>query len=77
MKKEIDYKKKYHQSITALWIMLLITSIFYWDIHLTYKKLNNDIINLALEQQAEIYINAGWMPPFSRLEKGDINEKKE
>jgi len=72
--KPIDYKKKYQQAIAAMWIMLLITSLFYWHINIELNQLNKDIIALDKEQQAEIYIKAGWMPPYELLKGEDLDD---
>lgn len=65
---ETDYKNKYHFAVAIIWIMFLGSLFFFWDIHSTLRTMETDIQSFSDKQQAEIYIEAGWMPPYELLD---------
>jgi len=69
-----NYKKKYNRAVAIIWIMFLGSLFFFWNIHSILNTMEKDIQAFGNKQQAEIYIEAGWMPPYELLTGEDLNK---
>ncbi len=70
----INYKRRYYKAMATLWIIFFGSLFFFWNIHSILNTMEKNIQAFGNKQQAEIYIEAGWMPPYELLTGEDLNK---
>jgi hypothetical protein len=67
--KEPDYKERYYRVLFLLWILLIVGGCFFVKIHRTLDQLNVNITSHTLQQEIQMYIDAGWVPPYDQTKR--------